>query len=78
LGTIRSTISKKTDVLLETLHCRYGSELEGFDLGDFRPLEAFLDPLRGAEVLLPDDAGLALDALGFGQIIVGTTINLFL
>lgn len=67
----------KTDLLLETLHRRHGSELEGFDLGDFGALEALLDPFRGAEVLLPDDAGFALDALGFGQIIVGTTLDPF-
>lgn len=67
----------KTDVPLNSLHRRHGSELEGFDLGDFGALEALLDPLRGAEVLLPDDAGLALDALGFGQIIVGTTLDPF-
>jgi hypothetical protein len=46
-------------------------QIKGMQRQGYGSLEAFLDPLRGAEVLLPNDAGLALDALSFGQIIVG-------
>ena len=66
----------ESDFGLDGFDCGDGAELQGFDLPDplFFSFEALLKPFGGAEVLLPDDPGLAVDALSFGQIIVGTTL----
>jgi hypothetical protein len=63
----------EADLLLQALDGRHRTKLERLDLGDLGSLEAFFDLLGGAEIFLPDDAGLSLDTSGFGQIIVGTT-----
>jgi hypothetical protein len=70
----------ESDFGFKGFDCGDGAELQGFDLPDplFFSFEALLEAFGRADVLLPDDPGLAVDALSFSQIIVGTTLEAFL